>query len=236
MPTREEINASIEAFLLNKPHDYVLTNADLSFLRKYDKCEDAGLNEKVVFDKVWSIASKMKEANTAEDAFYGNVLVTHGGSGKAITSAPEGVSFHVMNNDYFCHEICQALTSGRQSDNFMRYDFGTIAEYFYLGGIDGLPQYDLVLSHAPETCRHAELDHDEVLAAYGRRDARAYYAVRSFAFVEKSGSLLVIVPREVAVKTHETIVELLFHIEGATFDFDVPSEAGDEFILKYTRL
>jgi hypothetical protein len=236
MPTREQLNDSIEAFILNKPNDYVYTNSDLNFLRKYDKCEDAGLNEKVVFDKVWSLASKMKEADEAENAFYGNVLVTHGGGGKAITSAPEGISFHVMNTNYFCHEITKALTSGRQSNNFMRYDFGTLAEYFYLGNTDGLPSYDLVISHPPAKCPHAELDHDSLLASEARKNARVYYAVRSFAFVEPQGSLLVIVPREVALKTHEDITDLLFHVEGATFDFDVPSAAGDDFILKYTRL
>ena len=47
---------------------------------------------------------------------------------------------------------------------------------------------------------------------------------------------MVIVPREEYIKTHETVVELLFHIEGATFDFNVPEDAGNNYILKYKRV
>ena len=236
MISREEINKSIEAFILLKRHNYVYSLSDLNFLFKYDKCEDADLNEDVVFKKVWDMASEMKDGIKAERRFNGEVLITHGGSGKAITSAPNGASFHIMNNDYFCHEIAKALTSGRQKNNFLRYDFGSIAEYFYIGNTNGLPSYDLVISHPPAKCRFAELDYDEVLAKHGEKDARAYYAVRSFAFVRKGGTLMVIVPREEYIKTHETVVELLFHIEGATFDFNVPEDAGNNYILKYTRV
>jgi len=236
MVDREQLNSSIEAAILNTPHDYVYSMAELNFFRKYDKCEDAGLNENVVFKKVWEMALTMDEGVKPEDRFNGDVLVTHGGSGKAITSAPKGVSFHVMNHDYFCHEITKLLTSGRQRNNFLRYDFGSIAEYFYLGNTNGMPSYDLVITHPPAKCRFAELDYDEDLAKLGEDDARVYYAVRSFAFVRQGGTLMAIVPRDEYIKTHEKIVELLFHIEGATFDFNVPEDAGDDYILKYTRV
>jgi hypothetical protein len=236
MGRREQLNESIESFIIRKAHDYVYSIADLNFLYKYDKCEDADLNEAVVFKKVWEIATKMDEGIKAENRFNGDVLITHGGSGKAITSAPRGVSFHIMNHDYFCHEITKALTSGRQKDNFLRYDFGSIAEYFYLGNTNGIPSYDLVISHPPEKCRFAEFDYDELLAKYGEKDARVYYAVRSFAFVKQGGVLLVIVPRKDYIPIHERITELLFHIEGANFDFEVPKITGDDYILKYTRV
>ena len=236
MANREDLNKSVESFILNKSHDYVYSISDLIFLRKYDKCEDSDLKEAVVFKKVWEMASKMKEDVAAEDRFNGDVLVTHGGSGKALTSAPEGASFHVMNNDYFCHEITKALTSGRQKDNYVRYDFGTIAEYFYIGNTKGMPSYDLVITHPPAQCRFAEFDFDEVMSQHGEKDARSYYAVRSFAFVREGGTLMVIVPRKEYLQTHERIVGLLFHIEGATFDFDVPQNVGKDYILKYTRV
>ena len=47
---------------------------------------------------------------------------------------------------------------------------------------------------------------------------------------------MVIVPREEFRQTHEKIVELLFHIEGATFDFEVPEITGEDYILKYKRI
>jgi len=236
MEARQRLNKSIESFIINKRSDYVYSIGDLNFLRKYDKCEDAGLNENVVFKKVWELASNMEEEVKPENRFNGDVLITHGGSGKAITSAPDGASFHVMNHDYFCHEITKSLTSGRQKENFLRYDFGSIAEYFYLGNTNGLPSYDLVITHPPAKCRFAELDYDETLAQLGRSDARAYYGVRSFSFVRKGGYLMVIVPREEFRQTHEKIVELLFHIEGATFDFEVPEITGEDYILKYKRI
>ena len=236
MASREQQNKSIESFILNKSQNYVYTPADLAFFRKYDKCEDSELNENVVFGKLWQETTSMPQAIEAENRFNGDVLVTHGGSGKALTSAPMGASFHVMNNDYFCHEITRALTSGRQKENFVRYDFGSLAEYFYVGNTSGIPTYDLVITHPPATCRYAELDHDEMMADLGESDARTYYAVRSFAFVRQGGILMVIVPRQEYLKTHEKIVERLFHIEGATFDFDVPVDTGEEFILKYTRV
>lgn len=236
MPTKKELNRSIESFIINRPKNYIYTPEDLLFFRKYDKCEDSDLNENVVFKKVWEIASNMDEAIKPQDTFNGDALITHGGSGKAITSAPKGVSFHIMNHDYFCHVITKSLTSGRQSDNFIRYDFGSIAEYFYLGNTNGMPSYDLVISQPPAKCQFAELDYDEMLAKYGEEDARVYYGVRSFAFVRQGGTLMVIVPRKDYIKTHEKIVELLFHLEGAAFDFDVPNIEGDDYILKYTRI
>lgn len=236
MATREETNRSIESFILNKGDNYVYSNADLNYLLKYDKCQDAGLDEQVVFSKVWKEAYAMPQGNPADERFEGQVLVTHGGGGKAITSAPLGASFHVFNDDYFCHEVTKALTSGRRADSYMIYDFGTIAEYFYLGNTQALPSFDLVISHAPMRCEFAELDYDEFMAEFGRKNARVYYAVRSFEFLNDEGVLMVIVPREEYIKTHEQIVELLYHTQGISFDFEVPKQAGDDFILKYTRL
>ena len=42
--------------------------------------------------------------------------------------------------------------------------------------------------------------------------------------------------REEYRQTHEKIVELLFHIEGATFDFEVPTMTGNDYTLKYKRI
>ena len=236
MSTREETNRSIESFILNKGDKYVYTDADLNFLLKYDKCQDAGLDEEKVFSKVWDRAYDMPQGIKMDKRFFGKVMVTHGGGGKAITTAPLGASFHTFNDDYFCHEVTKALTSGRKVENSMIYDFGSIAEFFYLGNTERLPMFDLVISHPPIRCQYAELDYDEVMAEFGKKNARVYYAVRSFEFLNRDGVLMVIVPREEYIQTHEQIVELLFHTQGPTFDFEVPTQAGDDFILKYQRL
>ena len=234
--SRELTNRSIESFIANMKEDFVPSTEDLNFLRQYDKCQDAGLNEKVVFDRVWRIAMDMYEGNKAEESFQGNCLVTHGGSGKAITSAPEGISFHVFNDDYYCHEITKRLTSGRISQNFMRYDFGTIAEYFYVKENTSLPSYDLVISHAPRQCPLAELDSNPMMAKVAEKDARVYFAVRAFDFLSEDGTLLVIVPREDYKRVHDKIIEVLHAKNGLGFYFTTPSSTGDEFILKYERL
>jgi|DEB0MinimDraft_3_1074331.scaffolds.fasta_scaffold00001_4 hypothetical protein len=236
MTEREKINRSIESAILNKPNNYVYTTSDLIFFQKYDKCEDAGLDEAMVFGKLWDEAFDMIDGNKAENRFDGKVLVTHGGGGKAITSAPQGASFHVFNNDYFCHVITKALTSGRMRENYMNYDFGSIAEYFYLGNTDGLPQYDLVITHPPKQCGLAELDYDESMSEVAQDNARVYFAVRGFSFVKQGGAMMVIVPREEYVEVHEKITNKLVEMEGLSFDFEVPTTTGDDFILKYTRI
>ena len=233
---RKELNRSIETFIANWPKDFVPSMDDLNFLRQYDKCQDAGLDEEVVFEKVWNTAMKMDEGNPADGTFDGNCLITHGGSGKAISSAPEGISFHVMNDDYYCHVITKCLTSGRSSQNFMRYDFGSIAEYFYVKENTNLPSYDLVLCHPPRKCPYAELDNMEMMANIAEKDARVYYAVRAFDFLSEDGVLMVIVDRADYKRIHDRIVEALFAKNGLGFYFTTPSEAGDEFILKYERL
>ena len=120
-------------------------------------------------------------------------------------------------------------------DNYMNYDFGSIAEYFYLGNTDGLPQYDLVITHPPKECGLAELDYDESMADVARDNARVYFGVRGFSFVKKGGAMMVIVPREEYMAVHEKIANKLA-LNDESFDFEVPTTSGDDFILKYTRI
>ena len=112
---QKKINQSIEALIMNAPKNYVFNQNDLHLMRRYDKCEDSELNEQFVFGRVWKMLQKDDDYNELTKEFEGKVLVTHGGSGKAITRAPMGASFHVFNDDYFCHVITRALTSGRKT-------------------------------------------------------------------------------------------------------------------------
>tara|TARA_B100000927_G_scaffold290537_1_gene289669 strand:+ start:695 stop:1390 length:696 start_codon:yes stop_codon:yes gene_type:complete len=230
--TQDELNKSIESLIVNKPENTIFTHSELNYLRKYDKCEDSGLSEAQVFEEVWKRVDRDKRGKE----YTATTLVTHGGSGKAITTAPLGESIHVFNDDYFCHVITRALTSGRMKDVFMNYDFGTIAEYFYLGNSDFLPAYDLVISQPPKHCQFAELDGDEKFASLAKENARIYYAVRAFKFVRKGGALMLIVPRDEFKQSHIEVVNLLFEEEGADFIFQKPHEADGQFILKYNRL
>ena len=237
METREDINKSIEAFIKNCPPNYVFTPQDTVFLSQYDKCEDSDLNESTIFKTLWNRAMKMEEGFAAEDRFEGSVLVTHGGSGKAISSAPLGASFHVFNNDYFCHVITQELTSGRSEDNFMNYDFGTIAEYFYVGYLNALPSYDIAISYPPRQCGFAELDFEDEMASIAQTDARVYYAMRSFDLLRNGGRLFLIVKKSDFEEVFRSVIkELAAHRIGVDFDFQAPKLTGDEYLLEFRKL
>ena len=71
---------------------------------------------------------KDDDYNELTKEFEGKVLVTHGGSGKAITIA-HGASFHVFNDDYFCHVITRALTSGKRQKTSCNM-VSAVAEFF----------------------------------------------------------------------------------------------------------
>lgn len=231
---QKKINQSIESLILNAPENYVFNQNDLHLMRRYDKCEDSELNEQFVFGRVWKMLQKDDDYNELTKEFEGKVLVTHGGSGKAITIAPHGASFHVFNDDYFCHVITRALTSGRKTENFMQYDFGSVAEFFYLNNTDFLPQFDLVISQPPAQCHFARLDGDESLARLAKKDSRAYYAVRGMDFLETGGVLSLILPRRARMTTQRLAEDALSR-RGVDFVVE-ESDRDDQFILNFIKL
>jgi hypothetical protein len=132
-----------------------------------------------------------------------NALIPFLGAGKVILQSPKNVGFHSFNQDYYCHFISKKTTSGRQISSFVKYDFGSIAEYFFLYNTTDVPIFDVVFCQPPKKCKLASLDSVDDMANIALNDARLYYYLRCTNFMKK-GSILVIF---IAKKDVDSFVE-----------------------------
>ncbi len=229
-----ELNNAIESLILNKPKSQSYSTRELNYIRRYDKCEDEGLDIEETIRQIWDTEQKESPVMVRMGYYGGSCLITHGQSGQSALLSPAGANLTIFNNDYFCHEITKALTSGRHNAS-TTFEFGTIAEYFFLSGKGVYPQYNTIISHPPRRCDMAELDFDENLADVAKEDARIYYGVRAYEFLASKGAMYLIVESKDAPMIHRRIVEHLADLYEENFDFEVLDEDKETSILTYRK-
>ena len=229
-----ELNKAIESLILNKPESESYSTRELNYIRRYDKCEDEGLDLEATLHEIWKKEQQESPVMVSMGYYGGSCLITHGQSGQSALLAPSGANLTIFNNDYFCHEITKALTSGRPNAS-TTFEFGTIAEYFFLNGKGIYPQYNTIISHPPRQCDMAQLDFDERLADVAQEDARIYYGIRAYEFLASKGAMYLIVDAEDALKIHQRIVEGLAELYEENFDFDVLDGDVETSILRYKK-
>lgn len=183
-------NEQIENFIDGISEGYDLSTEQLNFLTTYDKCYDEGLGDRLVRKSWLSCFEDFTEADQTSSSLPIMALVPFLGAGKTILQSPQNVGFHSFNQDYYCHFIAKKTTSGRQIKSYIKFDFGSIAEYFYLYNTTDLPSFDVVLCQPPKKCKLASLDSVNEMASIALNDSRLYYFLRCTNFMRK-GSVLI---------------------------------------------
>lgn len=232
-------NSQIEYFIDSTPKDQELSRDELLFLAKYDKCYDEGVGDRLV-RKTWdSLFDDFVQSNRFSSTLPVKCLVPFLGAGKIVLQSPHNIGFHTFNQDYYCHYIAEKITSGRQVSSWVKYDFGSISEYFMVANSGDFNTFEVVMCQPPKECKLATLDSDNSMATIAMNDARLYYFLRATNFMQKDSILFMFI-------NHNDAEEFMDKIEAYSFrtavrvKFDsifIDDDLKNEFIaLKYKAI
>ena len=91
-----ELNKAIESLILNKPKSQSYSTRELNYIRRYDKCEDEGLDIEETIRQIWDTEQKESPVMVRMGYYGGSCLITHGQSAKVHCYRPQGQFDHLQ--------------------------------------------------------------------------------------------------------------------------------------------
>lgn len=185
-------NKRVESFLnmIASEDTYYPSENDISFLKRYDACDDFHLTDKVIEDTWGFLKKKFNGLNTITKTLTPlTILHTNAGAGRILDACPStNVFINALNNDYTCKTICDLLNQRESLEFSYKSSISDISHFFINGDSGNNPKYDVVFTQPLDTNYYKTIDGTPL----SRYEALEYYSLRSLDFITKGGYLCVI--------------------------------------------
>ena len=193
---KNNINDTIEKLIKSFPENYYASEEEISFLKRYDKCDDFILSNKLIED-LWSwfrgeIINYSVEGDKQLPSPV-SLLHTNSGAGKLLESAPKNTIINAYNLDYTYKRITEFVCQERKEKG-MFYSFERdISQYFAVCNTNSSRKYNIVITQPDEDSSfYKSIDNEQEV---GELSPLEYYTKRASHFVNQNGYLVVICPQ-----------------------------------------
>ena len=193
---KNNINDTIEWLIKSFPENHYASEEEISFLKRYDKCDDFILSNKLIED-LWSWFRGDRYKYNFDIYNRGaspvSLLHTNSGAGKLLESAPKNTIINAYNLDYICKRITEFVCQERKEKG-MFYSFERdISQYFAVCNTNSSRKYNIVITQPDEDSSfYKSIDNEQEV---GELSPLEYYTKRASHFVNQNGYLVVICPQ-----------------------------------------
>lgn len=189
----DNINDTIEKMIKSLSENHYASNEELSFFKRYSKCNDFIVSNKLIKD-IWSwfrgeIINYSVEGDKQLPSPV-SVLHTNSGAGKILEAAPSNSIISAYNLDYVCKRVTEFVCQERKQKG-MFYSFERdISQYFAICNTNSSRKYNIVITKPDEDMTfYKSVDNDKKA---GDLSPFEYYILRGSHFVNENGYLVVI--------------------------------------------
>jgi hypothetical protein len=213
----DKLNLEIEKYLDSQPQDFTITEDVITFVSRYDKCDDYLLSRQLV-ESIWDL---LGQGMVKTDKNVPSVLHTNSGAGKMFRFAPKNINITSYNMDYYCSRITDIVCDARKTDFYYRSHNIDIAQYFFQEIVGNNPKYDVVITQPKER------DNDDENGGLNKLDSDLnfrslpcylYYAIRSCFFLNKGGILVILASSKQKDKI-QSIFNSFYKDSSIAFDY-----------------
>tara|TARA_Y100000385_G_C13078226_1_gene632524 strand:+ start:185 stop:898 length:714 start_codon:yes stop_codon:yes gene_type:complete len=187
------IDDRIERIVKSYPEGYYASQEELSFLKRYSKCNDFILSNKLIKD-IWGwfrgqIINYSVEGDKQLPAPV-SLLHTNSGAGKMLEAAPKNTSISAYNLDYVCKRVTEFVCQDRNEKGLFNSFERDISQYFAVCNTNSSRKYNIVITQPDdEMTFYKSIDNNREV---GELSALEYYIKRGSHFVNENGFLVVI--------------------------------------------
>lgn len=190
---RNNIDNRIEKMIKSFPENYFASQEELSFIKRYSKCNDFILSDKLIQD-IWGwfrtqIINYSIEGDKQLPAPV-SVLHTNSGAGKILESAPANSSIDAYNLDYVCKNVTEFVCQDRKEKGLFYSFERDISQYFAVCNTNSSRKYNIVITQPDEEMSfYKSIDNNKEA---GELNPIEYYLLRGSHFVNENGYLVMI--------------------------------------------
>jgi hypothetical protein len=189
----KELNDRIERVVKSLPQDYYASKEEISFYKRYTRCDDFILSYDLIND-IWEwmrgeIINYSVEGDKQVPSPV-SVLHTNSGAGRMLDMAPLNSVITAYNLSYICKRITDFVCQKRDEDGLYFSNERDISQYFAICNTNSSRKYNIVITQPNEDMTfYKSIDNNKEVGDFSPLE---YYVKRGSHFVNKDGYLVVI--------------------------------------------